>query len=91
MVKLLTNRLTTMFVAIKERILNHAPGCSNSICDACAVSEGRGRGPDPLPLENYKNTGFLSNTGPDVLKIINVPIQHSMLGHHRPASETPIE
>ena len=42
-----------------------------------------------LPLENYKNIGFLSNTGPDTLKITKLPIQHSMLGHHRPTNETP--
>ena len=40
-----------------------------------------------LPLENYKNIGFRSNTGADPLKITNPPIQHSMLGHHRPARE----
>ena len=35
------------------------------------------------PLENYKNIGFLSNTGLDPLKITKLPSQHSMLGHHR--------
>ena len=49
-----------------------------------------GSGPG-LPLENYKNIGSLSNTGPDPLKITNLPIQHSMLGHHRPARETPFK
>ena len=44
----------------------------------------RGRDPDPPPLENYKNIGFLSNTGSNPLKI-------TMLGHHRPASETPLK
>ena len=39
------------------------------------------------PLENYKNIGFLCNTGPDSLKITKLPIQHPMLGHHRPAIE----
>ena len=41
------------------------------------------------PLKNYKNIGFLSNTGPDPLKLTKLPSQHSMLGHHRHASETP--
>ena len=27
-----------------------------------------GSGPPPPPLKNYKNIGFLSNTGPDPLK-----------------------
>ena len=45
----------------------------------------------PRRLENYKNIEFLSNTGPDPLKITKLPSQHSMLGHHRPASETPFQ
>ena len=53
-------------------------------------SRGGDRG-SGLPLENYKNIGFLSNIGPDPLKITKLPIQHSMLGHHRPASETPFK
>ena len=49
---------------------------------------GRGdRGSGP-PLKNHKNKGFLSNTGPDPLKITKLPSQHSMLGHHQHASET---
>ena len=47
----------------------------------CADPEG-GQGVR-TPLENYKNIGFLSNTGPDPLKITKLPIQHSMLDHHR--------
>ena len=50
-------------------------------------SRGGTGGPDPPPLENYKNIGFLSNTSPDPLKITKLPINHSMLGHLRPASE----
>ena len=34
----------------------------------------RGSGPPP-PLENHKNIGFLSNTGPNPLKIIKLPSQ----------------
>ena len=34
---------------------------------ACADPEGT-RGPDSPPLKNYKNIGFLSNSGPDPLK-----------------------
>ena len=49
------------------------------------------RGSGPHPLENYKNLGFLSNTGPEPLKITKLPFQLSMLGHHRPASETPFK
>ena len=37
----------------------------------CADPEGAG-GPDTL--ENYKNIGFLTNTGPDPLKITKLPI-----------------
>ena len=42
-------------------------------------------------LKNRNAIGFLSNTGPDPLKITKLPSQHSMLGHHRPASETSFE
>ena len=45
----------------------------------------------PAPLENYKNLGFLSNTGLDPLKITKLPMQHSMLGHHLPASKRPFK
>ena len=43
------------------------------------------------PLENSKNIGFLSNTGPDPLIFTELPIQDSMLGHYWPASETPFK
>ena len=56
----------------------------------CGSRERTG-GPDPTPLENYKNIGFLSNTGLDPLKITKLPIQHSMLGQHQPDSETPLK
>ena len=53
--------------------------------------EGGGGGEEGVrtPLKNHKNIGFLSNTGPDPLKKpINLPSQHSMLGHHQHASDT---
>ena len=43
---------------------------------------GRGSGPPEKSL----NIGFLNNTG----QIIKLPSHHSMLGHHRHASETPL-
>ena len=49
-------------------------------------SRGGGQGVR-TPLENYKDIGFLRNTGPDPLN----KITKSMLGHHRPASETPFK
>ena len=50
-------------------------------CTSCLKSwagrEGdRGSG---TPLENHKNIGFFSNTGPEPLKETS---QHSMLDHH---------
>ena len=49
---------------------------------SCADREGMGTagsGPPPPPrLENYKNIGFLSNTGPDPLKITKLQIQHAI-------------
>ena len=48
-----------------------------------------------FPLENHKAVGFLSNTDPDdpdLGKSKKLPSKHSiLLGHHRPASETPFE
>ena len=52
--------------------------------------KGETGGP-PEPLKNHRNHGFLSNTGPDPLKIIKLLSQHSMLGHHLHASETPFK
>ena len=54
----------------------------------------------PPPLKNHKKLGFLSNTGPDPLKITKVTkvskgaknsSQNSMLDHYRHASETPFK
>ena len=42
---------------------------------------------NPPPLENPINVGFLSKTDPNPLKITNLPSQHSMLCHHRHASD----
>ena len=56
---------------------------------SCTDPEGgRGSGPPPPPWKIAK-IGFLSNTGPDPLKITKIPSLHSMLSHHRPAIETP--
>ena len=61
---------------------------SSMVAPSCADPEG----PDPpSPLENFKNIGFFNDTGPDPLKITKLPIQHSMIGHYRPASETPFK
>ena len=48
------------------------------------LADQEGEASGPPTLENYKNIGFLSNTGSNPLKI-------TMLGHHRPASETPLK
>ena len=56
----------------------------------CGSRRGGGRGSGP-PLENHKNIGFFSNTGPDPLKIVKLPSQLSILGHNRHASETPFK
>ena len=52
---------------------------------------GQGVWTPPLHPKNHKNIGFLSNSGPDPLKITKLPSQHSMLGHHQNASETPFK
>ena len=63
--------------------------CTNR--PSCADAEAGDRGPDPPPLKNHKNIGFLRNTGLDPLKITKLPSHHSMFGHHRHASETPFK
>ena len=57
----------------------------------CGPKGGGGGAGRPDPLENKKNIRLLSNTGPDPFKITKLPSQHSMLGHHLPASETPFQ
>ena len=50
-------------------------------------SRGRGQKvrtpPPPSPVKYHKNLKFLSNTGPDPLKFLKLPSQHSTLGHRR--------
>ena len=46
-------------------------------------------GPDPL--KNKQNIGFSSNSDPNSLKITRLASQHSMVGHYRHASETPLK
>ena len=43
--------------------------------------------PTSSNLKNHKIIGFLSNNGPDPLQ----QSQNSMFGHHRHASETPLQ
>ena len=58
--------------------------------DACADPEGGSGGLDPTP-ENLQSYRFLSNIGPDPLKITKLPSQRSISGHHRPASEMSLQ
>ena len=59
--------------------------------DMCGSRGGEKAGVRTPPLKNHNNVGFLGNTGPIALKIAKLSSQHSMLGHHRPASETPFK
>ena len=69
-------------ILINFKTLNHTP-------HERIQSRGGGGGDRESghPLKNHKNIGFLSNTGPDPLKMTKLPSQHSMSGHHRYASE----
>ena len=58
---------------------------------SCVDPEGGGGAGGLDPPEKSQNIGFLSNTGPDPLKITKLSFQHSMLGHHQHASETPFK
>ena len=64
-------------------------------CHHVQIQRGGGGGVwIPPPLKNHKNIGFLCNTAPNPLKnhkATKIPRKHSMLGHHRPASETPLK
>ena len=63
--------------------------CRPTLSGPMRGSRGGTEGPDPP--ENHKNIEFLSNTGPDPLKFSKLPSQHSTLGHHWHASETPFK
>ena len=41
------------------------------------------------PLKNHKAKVFLSNSGPNPIKITKLSSQQSMLAHHQRASEMP--
>ena len=56
-----------------------------------SIGGGGGTGGPNPPMKNHKNIGFLSNIGPDPIKITKLTSQHSMLGRHRHASESPFE
>ena len=59
---------------------------------ACMIMLGfRGGQGVRNPLKNHKNIGFLSNTVRISCKTAKLPSQHSMLGHHQHASETPFK
>ena len=59
----------------------------------CFVFMRRSRGGQGVrtPMKIYKTFGFLSNTGPNPLKNHKATntSQHSILGHHRHASDEP--
>ena len=66
--------------------------CCISNCQSCADPEGGMQGVRTTPAKSQKYIlGFLSNAGLDHLKITKMLSQHSMLGHHRHASETPFK
>ena len=58
------------------------------------IQRGGGTGdPDPPARKITKYRFFVSNTGPDPLKIVKLQSQHSILGHNRNrhASETSVK
>ena len=56
----------------------------------CMCRSWGGQGVRTSPWKS-QNIGFFSNTGPDPLKIVKLPSQLSILGHHRHASKTPFK
>ena len=69
---------------------NECMRCHNHRPETMRGSRGD-RGSGPPTVTNAKNIEFSSNTGPDPPKIAKLQSQHSMLGHHRHASETPFD
>ena len=63
--------------------------CSGS-GGSCVDPGGGGNRGSGSPLKNTKYK-VLNNISPDPLDIIKLPSKHSMLGHHRHASETSFE
>ena len=51
------------------------------------IQRGTGGGGVDPALENHKAIGFHSNIGPDSLENAKA---HSIMGHHRPTSRTPL-
>ena len=64
------------------------PNMTENFLTCMGGSRGGDRG---TPLKDHKKIGFLSNTGPDPLKIAKLLGQNSMLGHHQDASEGPFK
>ena len=81
-IKMKISGVLTIFFSLLVLLLT----CCNCEPVPCADPE---RGSEPP--ENHKNIGCPSKTGPDPLEITKLPSQHSMLCHHRPASETPFK
>ena len=88
------NEICEHALTITGPYLNHWSGmilCNKNSLWHARIQRGD-RGPDPPhALKKTQNKGLLSNTGPDPLKITKLPKQHSMLGHHLSASETPFK
>ena len=81
-----TPRIQTMTKThkMKNTIIVNQSAFSPSQNHARIQREGGSGGP-------AKAIEFLSNREPDPWKTIKLPSQHSILGHHRPASETPFK
>ena len=54
------------------------------------IQRGGTGGPDPPPRKSQK-CRFFSNTDRDLLKILRIPSQHSILGHNNHASKMPFK
>ena len=70
--------------------INQASDCDGMIISCANPEGGWGQGSGLSHLKSHKSIVFLSNTGPNPQKKITKS-QHSMLGHHWHASETPFK
>ena len=93
---------TCWYMIVSKIVHCHISSClivlakfSSMVCEKSDVRHAQiqsREGSRPPPLKNHLNIGFLNNyTCPNPLKITKLQSQHSMLGHHRHASETPLK
>ena len=89
-----TNFIVRLLLVVAPSVCGDLCSVLIFMCSICVPSSSCtdpevGRGLDPL--KNHKNIRFFSNVGSNPRKSRKLPSKHSLLGHHRHASETPFK